>query len=120
MYALSKNAQGKFCSTECCYENKVPTGSVGDYGNGYRIVKVPRGAKGTKLGGNKRRWMLEHRWVMQQTLGRPLTKHEHVHHINGVRGDNRPENLELWKGSHPHGVRASDYHCAGCRCGETH
>jgi hypothetical protein len=58
------------------------------------------------------------RWVMQQQLGRPLAPGENVHHRNGVRTDNRPENLELWKTKQPFGVRAADYHCAGCRCFE--
>lgn len=40
-------------------------------------------------------WVMEHRWIMEQRLGRMLQTSEHVHHINGVKDDNRPENLEV-------------------------
>lgn len=50
----------------------------------------------------------EHTKVMSEMLGRPLRAGENVHHINGVRDDNRPENLELWIVSQPKGQRPED------------
>lgn len=51
---------------------------------------------------------LQHRYLMEQKIGRPLLDNENVHHINGIRTDNRLENLEIWVSSQPSGQRVKD------------
>lgn len=61
-----------------------------------------------ELAGSKNGYVLEHREVMSKKLGRLVRKDELVHHINGKRDDNRPENLELFYKGHPPGQRPED------------
>lgn len=65
--------------------------------NGYIRVVNPSGGQ-----------TFQHRLVMEEFLKRPLLKHENIHHINGIRNDNRIENLELWSKSQPCGQKVKD------------
>lgn len=69
---------------------------------GYVMVKVPDHPRAT------RGYVFEHIVVMEEVLGRHLLPGENVHHRNGVKDDNRPENLELWIRPQPSGVRVED------------
>ena len=111
---------GELCSfQECEYPTKAkgychshyaqnhrgePLRAVNRYSPGKRITNKA----GSVLFSFRGKVMLEHRFVMEQILGRPLKDKENVHHKNGIRDDNRPENLELWTVQQPPGQRVED------------
>ena len=80
--------------------NSYPVGFRFENENGYIHVRV--------ASGGRRGWKLEHRLVMERAIGRELRREETVHHKNGIRSDNRIENLELWASIHPPGQRVAD------------
>ena len=73
--------------------------------HGYVRVPVPAADRWLVNGATT---AAEHRLVMSRTLRRPLTAKESVHHRNGDRTDNRPDNLELWTRWQPTGGRVED------------
>lgn len=68
------------------------------------MVMVEKGNPHRMMGG----YVFEHRLVMGESIGRPLLKHENVHHKDGNRQNNALENLELWVTMQPSGQRPSD------------
>lgn len=73
------------------------------HSKGYVLIWAPDHPWAQKSG-----YIAEHRLVMEQTLGRSLLPLETVHHKNGVKDDNRPENLEVWYSGQPAGQRPLD------------
>ncbi len=109
--ADTTHTRQKYCSYSCASKNKAhggqqhkEVGAILETTGGYIKIKVPKDTPGTWADN----WMLEHRFVMQAHLGRPLSRKETVHHINGQRDDNRIENLELWASNHGPGQRQAD------------
>jgi hypothetical protein len=92
------------------YARKLKTGETGPAnllrapnGTGYISKQGYRFFKGTDG-----RSIPEHRLVMEEVQGRYLWPWENVHHKNGRRADNRPENLEIWIKPQPAGQRLED------------
>jgi hypothetical protein len=85
----SKAGSTKYCSRKCrnvADSRKKPPNYKGPQrtDRGYIVVDHPDGGR-----------VYEHRLVMEQTLGRPLRRDEHVHHIDHDRSNNDPSNLQV-------------------------
>lgn len=86
-----KRGYGTYCSRVCANPVRGLSGADNPQWKGGRHTRKD-GYVLVRVDGNN---LLEHRVVMANHLGRGLKTHEHVHHINGVKDDNRIENLEL-------------------------
>lgn len=73
-------------------------------GEGYALVHKEKLPDWVAEMANGSGYVLEHRAVMAQMLGRVLTQHETVHHIDGDKLNNKPANLQLRQGRHGKGV----------------
>ena len=106
--SCGKPKQGK--SATCANCRTVAGPSNGRWKGGrtrHRAGYVMIWAPGHPRAG-KSQYVFEHIIVMERLLGRYMLPGESVHHRNGVKDDNRPENLELWTRPQPTGIRASE------------
>lgn len=108
----AKEQQFQYCNSECTEKFRpLPKGRPASVSkksvmiDGYVWIYLPPEQR--PQGWHRSRYP-EHRQVMREILGRDLLPGENVHHINGVRSDNRAENLELWLTSQPKGQRVED------------
>lgn len=109
---LPATKAARFCSRACLYT--WLTGPTSPSWKGGRITGAEGYVRVMCKGHPKADpsgYVSEHRLVMEKSLGRQLEDHETVHHINGVRADNRVENLQLRSGRHGIGVV---HVCADC------
>lgn len=106
---VTKYRAGIFCSKVCAGRalgrSAQHNGKRRYEHNGYVYVRAFDHPNRIKNG-----YIAEHRLVMEKILGRHMLKSESVHHINGVKNDNRPENLALVAA----GLHLGNMDCPSC------
>lgn len=109
----SRGNANRFCCWACMVEGRKGDKSANWRGgktvdtHGYVWVRRPDHPRAKGNGG----YIREHHAVVEDSIGRLLQKGESVHHINGVRSDNRLENLQLCSSRHGNGQALV---CADC------
>mgnify|MGYP001589666611 FL=1 len=104
--SILKRGQGKYCSQKCKRHSQETKNKIGEHwkkeknprwncgktinSQGYLLVKAPSHPFAENRG-----YVREHRIVMEKHIGRFLDPSEDIHHINGIKIDNRIENLQI-------------------------
>lgn len=99
-FTPTRSVRQKYCSLKCSGDSRRKYLSIPeclenaskklDKKIGYIRVYCPMHPSANTWG-----YVYEHRLIMEGVTGRYLSKKEHIHHVNGKRWDNRPENLQI-------------------------
>lgn len=102
-YRSQSAGNPRFCSVECTgaarrgARNPSYSGGRHVMANGYVVTLLPGHPDSDSRG-----YIYEHRLIAEQTIGRRLANGEVVHHQNGIKIDNRPENLRVMESQAAH------------------